>query len=81
MKATLDFVGHKEFGGLSYKFIPFAPKEIEQHLAMYMIQGLNPSLQLMMKSKSQHTEPIQGNDVVFKCIGENFDKRHKQFKR
>ena len=81
MKAELDFAGQKEFGGLSYKFNPFTPREIEQHLAMYMIQGLNPSPQLKMKSKCQSNEPIQGNDLIFRCIGDNFDKRHKQFKR
>ena len=82
MKAQLDFAGNAEFGGLSYKFVPFTPREIEQHLAMYMIQGLNPSPQLKLKSKSQSVESIQGNDLVFRCIGgDNYEKRHKQFKR
>ena len=49
MKAELDFAGHTELGGLSYKYIPFTPREIEQHLAMYIIQGLNPAPQLKMK--------------------------------
>ena len=31
MKAELDFAGQKELGGLSYKYIPFTPREIEQH--------------------------------------------------
>ena len=48
---------------------------------MYMIQGLNPAPQLKMKSKSQSSESMQGNDLVFRCIGENFEKRHRQFKR
>ena len=68
MKAELDFAGQKELGGLSYKYIPFTPREIEQHLAMYMIQGLNPAPQLKMKSKSQSSESMQGNDLVFRCI-------------
>ena len=81
MKAELDFAGQKDTGGLLYKYIPFSPRELEQPLSMYMIQGLNPSPQLKMKSKSQNTESMQGNDLVFRSIGENFDKRHKQFKR
>ena len=74
MKAKLDFAGQKELDGLLYKYIPFTPREIEQYLAMYMIQGLNLALQLKMKSKSQSTESMQRNDVLFSCIGENFEK-------
>ena len=81
MKAELDFSGQKHSSGLSYKFVPFTPREIEQHLAMYMIQGLNPSPQLKLKAKSQSIEPFQGNDLVYQAIGDNFEKRHKQFKR
>ena len=58
MKAELDFAGNKEFGGFLYKFVPFTLREIEQYLAMYMIQGLNPSPQLKLKSKSQSVELI-----------------------
>ena len=80
MKAELDFAGQKDTGRLLYKYIPFSPRELEQPLSMYMIQGLNPSPQLKMKSKSQNTESMQGNDSVFRSIGENFDKRYKQSK-
>ena len=76
MKAELDFAGQKDTGGSSYKYIPFTPRELEQALSMYMTQGLNPSPQSKMKSKSQNMESIQGNDLVFRSIGENIDKRH-----
>ena len=79
--AELDFAVHKEFGGLLYKFILFTPRELEQHLVMCMIQGLNPFPQLKMKSKSQSAKSIQDNDLIFRCIGGYFEKRHKQFKR
>ena len=46
-----------------------------------MIQGLNPSPQLRMKTRHQVIEPLQGNDLICLQIGDNFDKRHKQFKR
>ena len=55
--------------------------QIEQHLAMYMIQRLNLATQLKMKSKSQSSKSMQDHDLVFRCIGESFEKRHRQFKR
>ena len=74
MKAELDFAGNKNSGGLSYKFVPFTPREIEQHLAIYMIQGLNPSPQLRMKMRHQVIEPLQGNDLICMQVGDNFNK-------
>ena len=69
MKAELDCAGDKNQDGLGYKYKPFTPREIEQHLSMYIFQGLNPSPQLMMKTKTQAIEPvIAGN------LGNNFDR-------
>ena len=39
-----------------------------------MIPGLNLAAQLKMKSKSQSTESIQGNDLIFRCVGETLEK-------
>ena len=68
----------KKIGGLSYEYIPLTPREIEQHLAMYTTQGLNPVPQLKMKSKSQSSQFMQGNDFVFICIGENLNKKKQK---
>ncbi len=53
MKADMDFAGNLDSGGLLYKFEAFTPREIEKHLSLFIVQGLNPSLQLKMKVKSQ----------------------------
>ena len=81
MKAEMDFPGSEHTGGLSYKFVPFTPRELEQYLSLYIVQGLNPSPQLKMKTKAQCYEPVQGIDLVAEKIGINFERRHKQFKR
>ena len=44
--------------------MPFTPQEIEQHLSLYIFQGINPSPQLIMKTRSQSVEPVQGNDLI-----------------
>ena len=81
MKAEMDFASGSQSGGLSYKFTPFTPREIEQHLSLYIVQGLNPSPQLRMKAQFQHQEQVQGNDLIATSIGNSFDCQHKQFKR
>ena len=81
MKAELDCAGEKNQDGLGYKFENFTPQEIEQHLSLYIFQGLNPSPQLIMKTRSQSLEPLQGNDLIAEKLGSNFDRRHRQFRR
>ena len=81
MKAELDCAGNNNQDGLGYKFVNFTPSEIEQHLALYIIQGLNPSPQLAMKAKPNSMEPLQGNDLISSKLGSNFERRHRQFRR
>jgi len=81
MKADLDCAGESNQEGLEYKYEKFSPQEIEQHLSMYIFQGLNPSPQLVMKSKPQSLEPVQGNDLIYSKVGKNFERRHRQFRR
>ena len=81
MKAELDCAGVKNQDGLEYKFEQFTPAEIEQHLSLYIFQGLNPSPQLVMKAKPQSLEPLQGNDLIASRLGQNFERRHRQFRR
>ena len=81
MKAELDCAGEKNQDGLGYKFENFTPQEIEQHLSLYIFQGLNPSPQLIMKTRPQSLEPLQGNDLIAGKLGNFFDRRHQQFMR
>ena len=60
MKAELDCAGEKNQDGLGYKFENFTPQEIEQHLSLYIFQGLNPSPQLIMKTRSQIFGAVAG---------------------
>ncbi len=75
MNAEMDLAGLGDSGELSYKFVPFTPKELEQHLSLYIVQGLNPSTQLQMKTKLQYHEAVQEIDLVAEKIGENFERR------
>ena len=43
-------------------WVPFTHEEIEKNVAIYIIQGLNPSPQLEMKFATLESDPIQGND-------------------
>mmetsp|Transcript_25091 Transcript_25091/g.54722 ORF Transcript_25091/g.54722 Transcript_25091/m.54722 type:complete len:1026 (-) Transcript_25091:83-3160(-) len=61
-------------------YVNFTPKEIRQHLALYMFQGLNPSPQVEMKFKSQRQDEVQGNDFIHNVMGPNGPRRHKMFK-
>ena len=81
MKAELDLAGEKNHEGLEYKFTPFSPREIEQHLSLYIFQGINPSPQLVLKTRPQSIEPVQGNDLIHSKLGKNFERRHRQFRR
>lgn len=81
MKVELDCCGEKNQDGSGKKFDSFTPGEIEQHLSLYILQGLNPSPQLLMKAKPQSSEPVQGNDLIATKFGTAFDRRHKQFRR
>ena len=49
-------------------------------LAIYIIQGLNPSPQLEMKFATQLEDPIQGNDLIASIFGSAGVKRQKHFK-
>ena len=66
--------------GLYPTWKPFTFEEVEHHLALYFMQGLNPSPQIEAKFASQAQDPIQGNDLCHRVFGCDADRRHKQFK-
>ena len=43
-------------GGIYPAFKPFSYQEIERFIALYILQGLNPSPQVEMKFNSQETD-------------------------
>ena len=68
-------------GRLIYQdFKEFSVKEVKQFLALYILQGLSPSLQMKMKFKPQHEDLVNGNDLCHKIFGRNGDRRHEMFK-
>lgn len=74
------FMSAGQKGGIYPTWTPFSTREIEQHIAIYFLQGLNPSPQINMKFNSQQQDPVQGNDLVHRVIGPGGVLRHKQFK-
>jgi hypothetical protein len=73
-------LGAGQPGSMYPTFKPFTHREMEQHMALYMIQGLNPSPQVDMKLVPQSIDPIQGNDLCSSAFGPNAAVRHRQFK-
>ena len=67
-------------GGIYPTFKPFSYQEIERFIALYILQGLNPSPQVEMKFNSQETDPVQGNDLCYCVFGCDAVQHHKQFK-
>jgi hypothetical protein len=77
-KALMQGAGQPR--GLYPTFKPFTHEEIERHLALYILQGLNPSPQIEQKFSSQMNDPVQGSDLCFRAFGPGAVVRHKQFK-
>ena len=67
-------------GGMYPDFKPFSYEDIEKHLALYILQGLNPSPQVEQKFTSQANDPVQGNDLCFRVFGSNAIRCHRHFK-
>ena len=67
-------------GGIYPTFKPFSYQEIERFIALYILQGLNPSPQVEMKFNSQETDPVQGNDLCYRVFGCDAVRHYKQFK-
>ena len=61
-------------------FSPFTVEKIMQHIAVYKINGLNPSPQVEMKLHTQSEDPIQGCDIIANTLGANASRRHREFK-
>ena len=53
------------------QFKNFTTKEVQQHLGLYMLNGLAPSPRVEMKLQPQRADPIHGNDFVYQNFGKN----------
>ena len=69
VKAAL--MGAGVHGGMYPDFKPFSYEDIEKHLALYILQGLNPSPQVERQFASPASDPVQGNDICFCVFGSN----------
>jgi Transposase IS4 len=78
MKAQFSYAGTKDCYPEYNK--PFSPREIEQHIAIYILNGLSPSPNVEMKFSSHEQDPIQGNNLIRRSFGPNGVRRHRHFK-
>ena len=68
-------------GETTYKdFKPFTTREIRQHFGIYVLHGIQPSMRVEYKFRSQRQDPVSGNDFVNRSFGANAERRHKHFK-
>ena len=78
MKAILAGAGE---GGTCYRdFHPFTVEEIQQHLGLYVFNGVAPSPRIELKFKPQRDDKVHGNDFIARSFGMNAERRHKHFK-
>jgi hypothetical protein len=58
------------------KFKPFKNEDIMQMLAVYIIDRLAPSPQLVQKMQDQEHQPTHGNDRIVAVIGPGWQQKH-----
>ena len=77
-KAILAGAGR---GGSCYQdFRPFTVEEVQQHLGLYVFNGVAPSPRIELKFKPQRLVKVHGNDFIARSFGPNAERRHRHFK-
>jgi hypothetical protein len=71
LRAVLMNAGSTFYSG---GFTPFTPHEINNFLALYILQGLSPSPQIKMKLVPQSVDKINSNDMYSRVFGRNASK-------
>ena len=66
---------------LSQSTTTFTTSDIGKAIGLYLMHGISPSPRIEYKFKPQHTDPINGSDLVFNTFGLNAIKRFKEFKK
>lgn len=67
-------------GGCYPDYYHFTVQEIRQHVGLYIMHGLSPSPRVEYKFKPQYSDPLHGNDFVYKSFGPNAERRFRHFK-
>jgi hypothetical protein len=62
------------------KFKPFKNEDILQMLAVYIIDGLAPSPQIVQKMQDQERQPTHGNDRIAAVIGPGWQQKYRSFR-
>ena len=60
MVPKMYFAGQSGRGGGRKKFVDFTPREIEKHLSVYIMQGLNKSPSISKKFELPELDPVNG---------------------
>ncbi len=58
----------------------FKGDEMMQHVGLYILHGLAPSLQIKMKLQSIEQNEVNGNDLVCESLRRNAPQCHCEFK-
>ena len=59
-------------GGSCYREIhPFTVEEVQQHLGLYVFNGVAPSPRIELKFKPQRLDKVHGNDFIARSFGKN----------
>ena len=79
MKAAMENAGR---GGVLYpEFKNFTIIELQQHLGLYILNGLCPSPQVSLKFQHPIDNPVNGSLLVHDSFQNNPQRRHRHFKR
>jgi hypothetical protein len=78
LKAMLYFAGENNY--LYPDFKPFTVAGLQQHLALYVVNGLCPSPRAEMKFQPQSVDPVNDNDFIFCSFALNAKNCHCHFK-
>ena len=78
LRASLSNAG--KHGTIYTDFKDFTPVKLMKHIGVYFLQGVSPPPRVELKMKPQCMDPINGNDMVFKALGTNAERRHRHFK-
>ena len=82
MKAIIENTGELgDKSGLYPDFVPFTCNELRQHIGVRILHGVAPTPRLEMKFKATLEDEVNGNNLVYRCLGKNATRRHKHFRR
>ena len=78
MKAEIS--GARPYGVCYQEFKNFIPKDIRQHVGIYILHRLSISPQEEMKFKTYRTDKVHGNCFIYNLFGPNTNNHQNHFK-